>query len=126
MALLPKHSVFASDLQCLARFCSLRLALVAGTDLPQKVPRVNSEVVTVVPVELDGVLADTFGGEWSGGGLEHRQCTRRGFRRFPRGASGLAALLFAERTWAGIPQKNKGIGRVVAVAPVDFHSRPTG
>jgi hypothetical protein len=50
-------------------------ALFARTNFSQPLPRKNSQVVTVVPVELDRILADTLGRIRLGRRLEHRQLT---------------------------------------------------
>jgi hypothetical protein len=44
--------------------------LCAWTDFTQKLPRIQSQVVTVVPGEFDGILAHAFCGEWLGMRLE--------------------------------------------------------
>src|SRR3954462_12427192 len=74
---------------------SVTCALFTRTDFAQPLPRINSEVVTVVPVELDSVLANALRGIRFDRRLKHGQLTRLQFHRLPRLSATLAALFVA-------------------------------
>jgi hypothetical protein len=78
--------------------------------------------VAIVPGELDGVLTDTLGGDGLGGGLEHRQRSRRGLWRLARPASCLGALILTHGAGACLAKINEAVMRDVAVAPLDVNA----
>lgn len=79
-----------------AGFCfGCARAVFAGTNFPQPFPRINSQLMAIVPVELDGVLADGLSRSRLHGGLEHGQLARFRCHRLSRPATGFAALLIA-------------------------------
>jgi hypothetical protein len=100
-----------------------RFALLTRTPIPQKLPRINPQLVIVVEMKLDRVLAHAFRRSSFYGRLEHRKRPWRRFCGLSRLLVGLAALLVAKRAGTGIPQKWKGIMRVVAVFPLDIETR---
>jgi len=79
--------------------------------------------VVVVPGELDGVLADAFGGDGLRGGLEHGQRSRSGFRGCPGFASRFFTLFVAHRAGAGVAEVDEGIVGSVAIGPLDVDTR---
>ena len=102
---------------------SSRLAFLARAPVPQKLPRINSQLVPVVEVKLDCVLAHAFCRSRFDGGLEHGQSPRGGFRRLSGLLVGFASFLVAQRAGTGIAQERKGIVRLVAVLPLDIETR---
>ena len=107
-------------------FSACSPALRARANFSQELPGVNSEIVVIIPLELDGVLPDALGGNRSGGWLEHGQSPRREFRWFSRFAPCLIPLLVAHGAGAGIAEENEGIMRNVAVGPLDIHAATRG
>src|ERR1700757_4432478 len=81
-----------------------RLALGTRTNFAQELPRIESEIVVIVPGKLDGVFAHALRSKRLGVGFENQQ--RAGRRRNwiagtpPR----LAALIFAHGARAGVAQ----------------------
>jgi hypothetical protein len=102
---------------------SRRLTLLARTPIPQKLPRINPQLVVVVEMKLDRVFAHAVRRGRFDGGLEHRQRPWREFRRFSWLAVGLAPLLVAKRARTGVPQERKRIMRLVAILPLDIETR---
>lgn len=93
-------------------------AVFTRADFAQKLPGVNAEVVVVVPLKLDGVFADAFGGERFGCGFEHGQGAGSEFGRLSAAASGLGALFFAHGTGAGVAEEDERVVGRVAVGPL--------
>src|SRR4051794_1481478 len=100
-----------------------RLAFLTRADFAQKFPRVDPQVVIIIPRKLDRVLTHALGGDWFGGGLENQQGTGSGGGGIARTSAGLAALLFAHGARAGVPQVHESVVRTVAVIPFDVHAR---
>ena len=100
-----------------------RGAFWAGTNFPQVDPRINSEIVIVVPGKTQRIFANLFGGNRFGGRLEHRERAWSKFGRLPRFAFRLLTLLFTQRAGTSIAQEGKAIRGVVAVLPLDLHAR---
>jgi hypothetical protein len=73
----------------------------------------------IIKLKLDRVFAHALCGSRFDGRLEHRQASRRKFRRLSRLLVGLVPGLVAQRAGAGIPQKGKGIMRLMPVFPLD-------
>ena len=69
-----------------------RGALGAGTDIAQVIPGVDAMLVSVIPEETDGVLADGLGLRGPRGRLEHGQLAGILFGLFPGLAVGFGAL----------------------------------
>jgi len=106
--------------------CSIRLALFAGADFAEVLPGIQAEVVIVVPVELNGVFADGFGGNGLGSGFEHGQRARCGFGRLAGLASGFVALFVAHGARTGVAEVDEGVVGGVAVVPVDVDAGAGG
>jgi hypothetical protein len=102
------------------------LALLARANFAQEFPRVNAEVVIVIPLEADGVLPNTFGGKRFGGGFEHGQGAWRRFRGLTRRTAGFVALFVAHGAGAGVAQENESVMRGVGVGPNDVHASSGG
>ena len=100
-----------------------RLALLARTPIPQKLPRINPQFMPVIEVKLNCVLADAIGRRRFYGRLEHRERPRRSFHGLSWLLVGLAALLIAKGTRASIAEERKGIMRLVAIFPLDIETR---
>src|SRR5579863_3170035 len=104
----------------------LRLALRAGADFPEKLPRVNAQVVVIVPRELNRVLAHAFCRDRFRRRLEHGQRAGSEFGRLSIAPACLAALFFAHGARAGVAQVDEVVMRNVAVFPVDMHASASG
>src|SRR5437588_8831876 len=118
----PLASTSASALRLGIRGGTLR----AGTEFAQKFPRVNAQVVIIVPFEPDGIFAHTFGGNRLGGGFKQGQGTGGEFGRLAGLASGFVALFVAHGAWAGVTEVDKIVVRNVAVRPLNIDARPGG
>ena len=105
---------------------SCGLALLARADFAQEAPGINSQVVAVVPGELDGVLTNAFGRERLGRRLEHGERSGREFRGITCAASGFGSLFFAHGAGARIAQVDEGVVRDVAVVPLDVNACARG
>jgi hypothetical protein len=110
-------------LRCRPRADTRRLALLARTPIPQELPRIDPQLMIVVEMKLDRVLAHALGRSRPNGRLEHRQGPRRKLRCFSWLPMRLATLLVAQRARTGIPQKGKGIMRAVPILPLDIETR---
>jgi|SRR3954468_19508576 hypothetical protein len=97
------------------------LALLARTHFPQKGPRVNPQLVPIIPVEPDRILAHAFGAQRLGRSLKHGQACRCQLRSLSRLAIALAALFIAERARTGIPQEREWIMGRMPILPLDIH-----
>ncbi len=97
--------------------------LRARTNFPQIEPRINSQIVIIVPRKLDRILPDRFRRHCLRRCLEHRQSSGRKLRRLSRFALCLRPLIFAKRTRTSVPQKCKRVDRPVSVLPLDLHTR---
>jgi hypothetical protein len=97
-------------------------ALFTGTNFPQPLPRINSQVVTVVPVELNRIFADALRGLRLYGRLEHRQLAGFWFHRLSSFTPSFAALFIAERARACITQIGERIARKMSVFPFNVHT----
>src|SRR5271163_2854972 len=86
-----------------------RFALLARAPIPQELPRINSQLVIVVEMKFDRVLAHAFGRKRFDRGLVHRQSPGGKFWRLSRLLVPLGARLVAEGAGAGIAQEGKGI-----------------
>src|SRR6266487_6377516 len=107
------------------RSCSLpRPAFLARTHIPQELPGVDTQLVAIVPFELERVFADGLCRDWFRGGLEHRQLARLRVRRLSRFASGFASFVIAKSAGTRIPQERKCELRQMAVLPLNFDAGP--
>jgi hypothetical protein len=98
-------------------------ALRAWTNLAQIKPRINSQIVLIVPGKFQRVLADGLCRQCLYQRLKHRkrpgcQCSWLASLS-PR----FRSLIFAECAGTSVPQKRKRVGRPVAVLPLDLHPR---
>src|SRR5580693_1395723 len=100
-----------------------RRALLTRTNFAQKPPRINPEVMIIVPLEADRVFAHGFGGNWLGSRFEHRQGPARQFRWLARLPSSLFALFVAHGARARIAEIDEPVMRNMAVSPFDIHTR---
>ena len=100
-----------------------RLALLARAPIAQKLPGINPQLVVIVEMKLDRVLAYAVRRGRSDGWLEHRQGPRRKLGRLPRLPMRLGPLFIAQRARASIAQVRKGIVRLMAVLPLDIQTR---
>ena len=82
--------------------------------------------MAVVPVELDRILADGFGGDWPGSGLEHWERAGGEAGRISGMAVSFGALLVTHRAGAGVAQVGEAIAGAVAVLPLDVHAGAGG
>src|SRR5450631_2669152 len=96
------RSVTRADDSVLTR--GLRLTLGAGTDFTQKFPRIESQVVVIVPRKLDGVFSHAFRGEGLGVGLEHQQRAGSGGDRIAGPSASFAALVLAHGARTSVAQ----------------------
>ncbi len=99
-------------------------ALPARTNFPQVRPRIDSQIVPVVPGELQRIFAHGLSRQRLHRRPIHRQSSRRRLRRLARLSSGFPPLLVAQRARASIPQVGKRINRPVPILPLNLHSRP--
>lgn len=102
---------------------SRRPALPAWTPIPQKLPRINPQLVPVIEMKLDRILAHGFCRSRFHRRLEHGQRPRYGLLWLSRLLMRLRPLLVAQRAGTGIPQERKRIVRLVPVLPLDIESR---
>jgi len=102
------------------------LALRARTPVPQKLPRINTQLVAVVEMEFDRVLAHAVRRSRFDGGLEHGQRPSRGFRRLSWLLVGLGPFLVAQRARTCITQERKRIMRLVAILPLNIDTCASG
>src|SRR6202162_4478956 len=102
--------------------CPRCFAFVTRTDFAQELPRIESEVVVVVPGKLNGVFAHALRGDGLGVGLENKQRAGGGGDGIAGASSRLAALIFAHGARAGVAQVNEVIVRDVAVIPFDINA----
>lgn len=112
-----------------ALFCRCRafpLALRARTHLAQIFPRIQSQIVIVVPRKPDGVLSDPFRGDWLRRSLKHRQRSRRNSRRLSRLPASLRPLFVTHGARAGVAQIYEREMGNVAVGPRDIHPAARG
>jgi hypothetical protein len=103
--------------------CPRRLALFAGTPIPQELPGINPQLVIVIETKLDRVFAYAFRRSRLYGRLVHRQSPRGKFPRLSRLLMSLSAGLVAQGARTGIAQEWKRIMRAVAVLPLDIQTR---
>jgi len=114
-----------SRLPCFRR-SPRRSTLLARAYIPQKLPGIEPELVAVVPLKFDCVLADRFRLGRLGGCLEHGQRPGRGFGRLPGLAAGFRAFFVTQSAGAGIAQEGKRVMRAMSVLPLDVHARAGG
>ena len=98
------------------------LARLAGTNLAQKFPGIDSQLVSVVPMKPDRIFTHALGRQGLDRGLEHGECPGRrlansGF------APALGALIVAQGAGAGVAQECERVMRTMAVFPIDVHAR---
>ncbi len=103
-----------------------KLAFIARADPAQELPRVDPVVVAIVPLEVDGVLADTRSGGRTRRFLEHRQSTWLRLRGLTRQPMIGIALLIASSAGAGVTEELERVMRNVAVAPLDVDTLAAG
>jgi hypothetical protein len=101
--------------------CWRRLALRTRADFPQQLPRIETEIVVIVPLEADGILTHRFSRDRLGRRLEHWQNTDRGFGRFSRLSPRFVAFLVAHGAGAGVAEIDEVVVGDVAVGPFDVH-----
>ena len=101
-------------------------ALFARTNFAQEFPRVNAQVVVVVPRELYGISPHALCRKWLRVRFKDQQRPRGGGCRIPRVSSGLAPFLLAHSARTCVPQINKAIMRNVPIPPLDVHPSPCG
>lgn len=107
---------------CRSRFGAFR----TRTKRSQEIPRVDAVLMTIVPMELDGVFPDPACGSRLRGWFEHRQCTGFGFLPLPGLAARLYPIVIAQRTRACVPEVLKRIVTLMAVLPGDVHTLASG
>jgi len=100
-----------------------RLALLARTPIPQELPRINPQLVVIVEMKLDRVLAHAFRRNRLDRGLEHRQSSGSKFWRLSRLLVRFGPRFVAQRARTGIAQERKGIMRPVAILPFNIETR---
>ena len=88
-----------------------RLAFLARTPVPQKLPRINPQLVVIVEMKLDRILAHAFRRNRFDRGLVHGQRPRRKFRRLSGLVVRFGPRLVAQRARTRIPQEGKRIMR---------------
>jgi hypothetical protein len=104
--------------------CGTSPTLPARTNLPEISPRINPQIVIIVPRKTQRVLPDLLHRQSFGRRLEHRQrprCQLGSLTRFP---PRLPPLVIAKRARTGIPQKRKRITRPMPILPVNLHTGP--
>ena len=99
------------------------LALLARTPIPQKLPRINPQLVVIVEMKLDRVLAHALGRNRFDRRLEHRQRPGGKSWRLSRLLVRLGSRFVAQRARTGITQEGKGIMRPMAILPLDIQTR---
>lgn len=103
--------------------CGLRFfALAARANFAEKLPRVNPQIVIIVPRELDRIFADALCRQRLRRRLENEQGAGGGRGWISGAASGVAALFLAHGAGTGIAQVNETVVRSVAVSPLDVHA----
>jgi hypothetical protein len=100
-----------------------RRTLRARANFPQIEPRINPQIVIIVPRKPQRVLSHRFRRQCPYRRLEHRQRSRSQLRRFARLASRFRPLVLAQRARTSIPQKRKRIHRPVPILPLNLHAR---
>ncbi len=101
---------------------STRPALPARTNLPQISPRINPQVVIIIPRETQRVLPHLLHRQSFGRRLEHRQRPRRQLGSLTRLSSRLLPLVIAKRARTSIPQERKRITRPMPIFPFNLHT----
>jgi len=101
-------------------------AFLTGANFAQELPRVDAEVVIVVPLKTDGIFAHALGRNGSCRGFEHGQRAGGKLGWFARFASVFAALFVAHRARAGVAKENEIVVRNVTIRPLDIHTRAGG
>src|SRR5258708_5137669 len=119
----PLASTSASALRLNSAPCG---AFRAGTEFAQKLPRVNAEVMIIVPFEADGIFAHTFGGNRLGRRFKQGQRAGGELGRLAGLASRLVALFVAHGARAGVAEVDKIVVGDVAVRPLNIDARPGG
>ena len=97
--------------------------LAARTHFPQVRPRINSQIVIIVPRKFQRVLAHRLRRQRFRRWLEHRKRPRGQLCRLARLPSRLSALILAQCARTSIPQKFERINGLVSVLPLDLHTR---
>jgi hypothetical protein len=95
------------------------LALLAGTPIPQKLPRINPQFVVIVEMKFDRVFAHAFRRNRFDRGLVHGQGPSGKFWRLSRLLVRLGSRFVAQRARTSIAQERKGIMRPMAILPFD-------
>ncbi len=103
---------------------SRRPALRARTNFPQIEPRINSQIVVIVPRKPKRIFAHRLRRQRFHRRLKHRQSPGRELRRLARLASRLGSLILAKRAGTSIPQIRKRIDGPMPILPLNLHPRP--
>ena len=101
-------------------------AFLTWTKFAQVSPGIDAEVMVIVPCEAYRVLADGFGGERFGRGLEHGQHAGSQFGRLTWLAMGFVALFIAHGAGAGVAEIDEAVVRNVTIFPLNIHASAGG
>ena len=104
--------------------CWTSPALPTWTNLPQIRPRINPQIVIIIPRKSQRVLAHLLHRQRFGRRLEHRQRPRCQLGSLTRLSSRLLPLVIAKRARTSIPQKRKRITRPMPIFPFNLHTGP--
>src|SRR5450432_2478179 len=99
-------------------------ALRARTHVPQKLPRINPQLMAIVPFKFQRILANRICGNRFRSSLKHDQLSWLRLRRLPRLPPRLAALFVAKRARAGVAQEGKCVRRKMSVLPLNLDPGP--
>jgi hypothetical protein len=99
-------------------------ALRARTNFPQIKPRINPQIVVIIPRKLQCILTDSLGRHRLHCWLKHWQGSRSQFRRLPWLALRLRSLIFAKRARTSVPQKCKRVDGPVPIFPLNLQPLP--
>lgn len=98
----------------------------ARTNFSKIKPGVDSQIVPIVPGKLQRVFADGLGRDCFHGRLEHGQGAGGKLWRLASLSTRLRTLILAERAGASVAQERKGVGGLVPILPLNFHSGSGG
>lgn len=103
-------------------FLARRATDFARAVLAQEWPRVDTQVVAVVPVEANGIASDGFGVGRAGFFFKHGQRAWSQGGRLAGSALCFFAFVVTESARAGIAQEDERVAGVVAVLPGDLEA----
>ena len=116
---------FTSNL-CLLTSTSDLVTFPARAHFPEVRPRVDPQIVVVVPGKPQRVFSYGLGRKSLDRRLEHRQCSRSRFLKLTRLPSALTALILTKRARTSVAQEPERIRRPVPVFPLNLQALARG